>query len=99
MYTTRKLRAVRARGEVVWVKREMQNTFLLSYFIPKSIVPSSPSALLSGSVSTSIAAAQIQVQLASLALPSPDYHPVRVSRQYSGRVPRAQSAVGSSSRP
>ena len=62
-------------------------------------MPSSPSALLSGSVSTSIAAAQIQVQLASLALPSPDYHPVRVSRQYSGRVPRALGAVGSSSRP
>ena len=31
MYTTRKLRAVRARGEVVWVKREMQNNFLHVY--------------------------------------------------------------------
>ena len=42
--------------------------FSFNHFIPESIVPSSPSALLSGSVSTSIAAAQIQVQLASLAL-------------------------------
>ena len=41
--------------------------FSFNHFIPESIVPSSPSALLSGSVSTSIAAAQIQVQLASLA--------------------------------